>query len=155
MISTFELLIKNLKDSHKERIEWFQNNKDKEFDGWIPNTTKNELLETKAKGIYKPKDLDYALSIRMTKDGPYEDKIEKNKIYTIKYFQENKNIKERDIEYTNIGLKKCMKDNVPVGIIKQLEKKPNSKYQIIGAGIIKKWDDGYYHINVFDNKGEI
>ena len=35
------------------------------------------------------------------------------------------------------------------------EKKPNSKYQIIGAGIIKKWDDGYYHINVFDNKGEI
>ena len=103
MISTFELLIKNLKDSHKERIEWFQNNKDKEFDGWIPNTTKNELLATKAKGIYKPKDLDYALSIRMTKDGPYEDKIEKNKIYTIKYFQENKNIKERDIEYTNIG----------------------------------------------------
>ena len=155
MISTFELLIKNLKDSHKERIEWFQNNKDKEFDGWIPNTTKNELLATKAKGIYKPKDLDYALSIRMTKDGPYEDKIEKNKIHTIKYFQENKNIKERDIEYTNIGLKKCMKDNVPVGIIKQLEKKPNSKYQIIGAGIIKKWDDGYYHINVFDNKGEI
>ena len=155
MISTFELLIKNLKDSHKERIEWFQNNKDKEFDGWIPNAIKNELLATKAKGIYKPKDLDYALSIRMTKDGPYEDKIEKNKIYTIKYFQENKNIKERDIEYTNIGLKKCMKDNVPVGIIKQLEKKPNSKYQIIGAGIIKKWDDGYYHINVFDNKGEI
>ena len=48
-----------------------------------------------------------------------------------------------------------MIDNVPIGIIKQLEKKPNSKYKVIGTGIIKKWDNGYYHINVFDNKGEI
>ena len=38
---------------------------------------------------------------------------------------------------------------------KQLEKKPNSKYQVIGTGIIKKWENGYYHINVFDNQGEI
>ena len=103
----------------------------------------------------KPKELNYAQSIKSTKDGTKKDSIEKKKIFTIKYFQENKNIKERDTEYTNLGLKKCMRDSVPVGIIKQLEKKPNSKYQIIGAGIIKKWDNGYYHINVFDNKGEI
>ena len=48
-----------------------------------------------------------------------------------------------------------MKDNVPIGIIKQLEKKPNSKYQVVGTGIVKKWEDGYYHINVFDTQGEI
>ena len=32
----------------------------------------------------------------MTKDGPYDDKIEnkeENKVFTIKYFQENKNIR--------------------------------------------------------------
>ena len=46
----------------------------------------------------KPIQISYPLKMlvvpRMTKDGPYEDKIEKNKIFTIKYFQENKNIKE-------------------------------------------------------------
>ena len=157
MNSTFELLIKSLDKSHRLRLKWFQENKDKKFSGWLPNTDQNELLATKAKGIYKPKDLEYALSIRMTKNGPYEDKIEnkKDQIFLIKYFQENKNIKERDIEYTNLGLKKCMKDNVPIGIIKQLEKKPNSKYQVVGTGIVKKWEDGYYHINVFDTQGEI
>ena len=158
MNSTFDLLIKNLETSHKNRLLWFQKNKNEEFNGWLPNYDEDKLLATKAKGIYKPKELKYALSIRMTKDGPYEDKIEnneENKVLTIKYFQENKDIRERDTEYTNLGLKKCMIDNVPIGIIKQLEKRPNSKYQVIGTGIIKKWDNGYYHINVFDNKGEI
>ena len=31
-----------------------------------------------------------------------------------------------------------------------IKKKPNSKYKVIGTGIIKKWENGYYHINVFE-----
>ena len=48
-----------------------------------------------------------------------------------------------------------MREIIPVGIIVQTDVKPNSKYKIAGTGIIKKWEEGYYFINIFDNKGEI
>ena len=93
----------------------------------------------------------------MSKDGPYNDQIqqEENGKISLKYFQENKNLNERDLEYTNVGLKRCMKETIPVGIIVQTSKKPNSKYKIMGTGLIKKWEDGYYFIDVFSDSGEI
>ena len=157
MKSTFDVLTNGLKQKHKLALEWFQKNKEKQFRGWVPNLDHNILLASKAKGIYKPKDLDFALSIRLSKDGPYNDQIqqEENGKISLKYFQENKNLNERDLEYTNVGLKKCMKETVPVGIIIQTDIKPNSKYKIMGTGIIKKWEEGYYFIDVFKDNGEI
>ena len=157
MTSTFQTLINNLKPNHKLALEWFQQNKDKEYEKWLPKLNEDVLLATKAKGIYKPKNLDFALSIRLSKNGPYEDQIHRreNGKISLKYFQENKNLRERDLEYTNIGLKNCMREIIPVGIIVQTDVKPNSKYKIAGTGIIKKWEEGYYFINIFDNKGEI
>ena len=55
----------------------------------------------------------------------------------------------------NVGLKKCMKEVVPIGIIIQTDKKPNTKYKIMGTGIVKKWEEGYYFIDVFKKNGEI
>ena len=37
-----------------------------------------------------------------------------------------------------------MKETVPIGIIIQTDVKPNSKYKIMGTGIVKKWEEGYY-----------
>ena len=64
-------------------------------------------------------------------------------------------MRERDLEYTNIGLKECMKQTIPIGIIVQTDIKPNSKYKIAGTGIIKKWEEGYYFIDIFSDEGEI
>jgi|TARA_Y100000310_G_scaffold279950_1_gene299393 hypothetical protein len=157
MKSTFDVLTNSLKQKHKLALNWFQKNSGKEFKGWVPNLDQNVLLASKAKGIYKPKNLDFALSIRLSKDGPYNDQIqqEENGKISLKYFQENKNLNERDLEYTNVGLKRCMKETIPVGIIVQTSKKPNSKYKIMGTGLIKKWEDGYYFIDVFSDSGEI
>ena len=157
MKSTFETLINNLNLKHKLALEWFQKNKEQEFKGWLPNLKEDILLATRAKGIYKPKDIDFALSVRLSKNGPYDDKIQKkkNEKVSLKYFQENKNVNERDLEYTNVGMKKCMKETVPIGIIIQTDKKPNTKYKIMGTGIVKKWEDGYYFIDVFKKNGEI
>ena len=157
MKSTFETLINSLNLKHKLALEWFQKNKEKEFKGWVPNLNEDILLASKAKGIYKPRDIDFALSIRLSKNGPYDDQIQhkENGKTSLKYFQENKNLKERDLEYTNIGLKKCMKEAVPIGIIIQTDIKPNSKYKIAGTGIVRKWEEGYYFIDVFNDYGEI
>ena len=157
MKSTFETLINTLNSKHKLALEWFQKNRKQEFKGWVPNLKEDILLASKAKGIYKPKDINFALSIRLSKNGPYNDQIQQkdNGKISLKYFQENKNLKERDLEYTNVALKKCMKETVPVGIIIQTDIKPNSKYKIMGTGIIKKWEEGYYFIDVFKDNGEI
>ena len=157
MKSTFETLINTLNSKHKSALEWFQKNRKQEFKGWVPNLKEDILLASKAKGIYKPKDINFALSIRLSKNGPYNDQIQQkeNGKISLKYFQENKNLKERDLEYTNVALKKCMKETVPVGIIIQTDIKPNSKYKIMGTGIIKKWEEGYYFIDVFKDNGEI
>ena len=157
MKSTFETLIDHLTPRHKMALEWFQKNKNKEYQKWLPKLGGDLLLATKAKGIYKPKELDFALSIRLSKKGPYNDQIHqhKNGKISLKYFQENKNLRERDLEYTNIGLKECMRQTIPIGIIVQTDIKPNSKYKIAGTGIIKKWEEGYYFINIFSDDGEI
>ena len=57
----------------------------------------NLLLATKAK-VYKPKELDFALSIRLSKKGPYNDGIQQEWKNFVKYFQENKNLRE-SLEY--------------------------------------------------------
>ena len=48
MNSTFDLLIKNLETSHKDRLVWFQKNKNEEFNGWLPSYDEDKLLATKA-----------------------------------------------------------------------------------------------------------
>ena len=156
MKSTFETLINDLKEKHKLALNWFHKNKNKKFKGWLPVLEENVLLASKAKGIYKPKSLSYALSIRISKNNYYDDQFtfENDKI-KLKYFQENKNIKERDLEYTNIGLKKCMKEKIPIGVFVQEEKKPNSLYKVIGTGLIQKWENGYYFVDIFDDRGEL
>ena len=100
--------------------------------------------------------LEYALSIRISKNSPYDDEISVNEYSetNLKYFQENKNIRERDTEYTNIGMQKCMKDKIPIGLVVQLNKKPEGRYKVLGTGIIEQWKEGFYHIKIFNKFGE-
>ena len=132
-------------------------NKNKEYQKWLPKLGGDLYLATKAKGIYKPKELDFCFKHKVVKKRSFNDQIHqhKNGKISLKYFQENKNLRERDLEYTNIGLKECMRQTIPIGIIVQTDIKPNSKYKIAGTGIIKKWEEGYYFINIFSDDGEI
>ena len=91
MSSTFEILISKLSARHQRSLKWFIENKGKKIDGWPEPLSKDELLLTMAKGIYKPKDLDHALSVRMSLNGPYDDQLielDAGK-FTLKYYQEN------------------------------------------------------------------
>jgi putative restriction endonuclease len=60
------------------------------------------------------------------------------------YFQENRDPKERDAEYTNAGLLACMRDRVPVGVMRQVKPKPNVRYLILGIALVARWKDGYF-----------
>ena len=83
----------------------------------VPNIN-GKNLASKAKGIYKPKDNQFALSVRSSLKWSYEDKLTKNdngKI-SLKYFQENKNQK-KEILSIQILVEKCIKDKIPIGVL--------------------------------------
>lgn len=62
------------------------------------------------------------------------------------YFQENRDPAKRDFEYTNQGLVRCMQDRVPIGVMVQMARNPQSRYLILGLGLVQQWDAGYFRI---------
>lgn len=155
-MNSFETLIKNLPTNHKGKLKWFMQNKGKTLDGW-PKPFNNELLLCRPKGIYKPSNCKYALSIRTSINGPYDDKLKEgfDGKFEFSYFQENLNTSKRDLEYTNLAMNNCINDVIPIGVFIQIKAKPNPRYKVLGPAVIKSWKDGFYKIKGFSELGEI
>lgn len=133
---------------HANALRWFADRCDTEQAWPAPLDHAGTLLASKAKGIYKPRWSDYALSVRHSILAPYEDgrpTIEPNGHWAYRYFQENRDIPSRDREYTNRGMLRCISDRVPVGVMLQVAKKP-SRYYILGLAIVSNWADGYFEL---------
>jgi len=148
MKNNLEILIGHLNEDHKNVLRWFNNNKNNLVEKWPHDESLNMLLATKAKGIYKPKNLKYAVSVRSGLKQNYEDILnQKNDgSFKFKYFQENSDIRKRDLEYTNRAITQNINDVVPLGVIIQLKPKPYSQYKILGLGIVKGWEKGHFLI---------
>src|SRR4051812_25310070 len=68
-ISQFEALT----PQHRDALEWFHSRAGEEVP-W-PQPLGGMFLVNKAKGIQKPAQLQYALSVRQSLSGPYGDKL--------------------------------------------------------------------------------
>ncbi len=156
MKNSFESLIERLSEEHKELLNWFFKNKNKKISGWPKPISDNYLL-SKAKGIYKPKGYKYALSVRVALNSPYNDSFKEfnDGKFLLRYFQENLDIRYRDLEYTNVSLKDCINDVIPIGVFQQVKGKPNSIYKVLGPAIVKSWNKGFFEVIGFNNNGEI
>lgn len=106
------------------------------------------MISAGGRGIYKPKDSPYTLSIRCDLvDNPYDDEIFFDKegsfqklIYHGPTSKKVENRAKNDIA----SLIACYEDNIPFGIILALDKK--KAYQSLGLGIIKSYTDNIYEI---------
>ena len=147
-MNKIEVLISKLPKDHKEALRWFDKNKNKKIKGWPKDDSLKYLLVCKPKGIYKPKDLKYALSVRSSLKGPYDDEVLSydDGSFKLKYFQENLDTRRRDLEYTNRAITNNINDVVPVGILVQLKPKPDTEYKVLGLGVVKKWEKGFFYI---------
>ena len=147
-MNKIEVLISKLTTDHQEALRWFNENKNKKIKGWPKDHNLKYLLVCKPKGIYKPKDIKYALSVRSSLKGPYDDKVfsYEDGSFKLKYFQENLDTRRRDLEYTNRAITNNINDVVPVGIVIQLKPKPDTEYKVLGLGIVKKWEKGFFYI---------
>ena len=152
--------LKGLNGDHKKKLEWFQKHSNKEVN-WsdtLPGINGLEgkvFLFNRAKGIFKPKDTKYVLSIKVMKNSRYPDEkliLRKDGSWTFRYHQEEG--KNSDALYTNKGLIACIEDRVPIGVAIQKSRKPNVvKYLILGIAVVSELRDGFFQINGFSNDG--
>src|SRR5262245_38192908 len=130
-----ETLLQPLPAGHQQALRWFweRTGTSTQWPQPLSGPEGPILLASKAKGIYKPAWSRYALSVRQSLGGPYQDRppiMRPNGSWLFCYFQENTDVASRDDEFTNRALVECWKDRVPVAVFRQTSAKPNSRYEI-------------------------
>lgn len=133
---------------HAIRLDWFHQRAGSTT-GYPEPLDDGSFLVTRPKGIYKPKGWEYALSVRINRDSPYVD----GEIYHrddgtwyFSYHQENRDPAQRDREYTNRALMRCIEDRVPVGVLRERvpdDENPDT-YDVLGVAVPVGWDAGYF-----------
>ncbi len=118
--------IKGLSREHSEALAWFDDRAGKTV-SW-PAPLNGLFLVNKAKGIHKPKGFEYALSVRQSLSGPYEDAIHRTPKgqWSLTYAHEG----DDPDYYTNRALQKCLEDGVPVGVLMQATKKGSVAFTV-------------------------
>lgn len=160
MMTELEGALAKTTGKHRVALDWFSENKGKTIT-WSDIqefSADHSRLVNQAKGIYKPKYTDYALSLRTIQNGPYPDKdveYRPDGSWALHYFQENQNPDQRDREATNRGLMRCMEDQVPVGTLVKRKPKPGVAYEVLGLGLVTKWENGFFTIEGFSDAGEV
>lgn len=131
-----------LAPQHATALDWFVQRSSQTI-GW-PAPLDGLFLANKAKGIHKPAGWEHALSIRLTLDGPYVDDYQASDDggWELDYNQEG-----ADPSYfTNRALLACMRDAVPVAVLKQTRSIPTSEYLVLGLGVVVGFANGKFTI---------
>lgn len=157
-MSQLSHLLGKLEERHRRALLWFV-----EHAGTVQRWPQPLLLPeggtflaTKAKGIYKPAWSQYALSVRQVLDSPYPDRepvYREDGTWQYQYFQENEDALALEEEFTNLGLLECWRDSVPVGVMRQVSRKPNVRYHVLGLALVANWDGGYFFFEGFSPEG--
>jgi putative restriction endonuclease len=142
--------IDGLSENHQLRLRWFEVNKGETRP--LPTAVETgQLLATHARGIFKPKDWSHALSIRIMlesryKDGEFFQIGEEGWVCAYHQQLTSTTLDESRISYSNLALQACLDEQVPIGILKQVQSKDGggSKYSVIGLGAIVGKIDDYF-----------
>lgn len=141
-------ILRGLEPLHRKLLSWFVEHAG-ETCPWPGKHESGVFLVNRPKGIHKPAEWKYALSVRQALDGPYADEAPVTTDdggWTYRYFQENLLPSDRDTAYTNRALLACQRDQVPVGVIEQISRKPRPRYRILGIGYVEGWSEGFFTI---------
>lgn len=151
----FDELIPRLPDRHRAALLWFSENRGEEHT-WPSPLSDGTLLASRAQGIYKPKWTKYCLSIRQSLSSRYTDQqlqMRPDGSWSLVYAEEASSPRSRDADYANRSLHACMRDGVPVGVMKQVRDRPVSRYRILGPAVIVGHYEGYFLVEGFARDG--
>ena len=146
-------MLARISAAHQRRLAWFEEHQG-EVTGFPERLADGLFLAGKAKGIYKPADLTYALSIRINLGSTYEDGAPvatPGGGWLLRYHQEGANPADRDRMFTNRGLMQCIADRVPVGVLRELGPAGHrSRYKVLGLAVPVRWSDGFFYLESLD-----
>jgi putative restriction endonuclease len=153
-LSTLDDALGGLERAHREILEWYAEHAGTE-QSWPDKLPDGILVASKGKAIYKPEWTRYAVSVRQNLSGRYPDKPEERTdgTWSYQYFQEGADPANRDRIFTNRGLMECMKDEVPVGVMRQTKAKPSPRYKVLGIAQVVDWRDGWFILEGFSKSG--
>ena len=151
----FDELIDFLPEEHKEKLIWFLNNKGKIIP-WVD--IKKDEMATQVKGIFKPADWEYTLSVKNTLGENYSDSdlyLSSNNSWMLYYCPENDSKKGFEV-YTNKSLLNNSIDLVPIGYLHQVRQKPGAAYRVMGPALVRyEKSINRFHLNGFDEDNKI
>jgi|APSaa5957512535_1039671.scaffolds.fasta_scaffold06196_2 putative restriction endonuclease len=140
----------------REALEWFQSQAGSEIPWPKPSPVSSlEHVVAQTKGIYKPKDFDFALTVRQTLGGSYSDRevIDRHDgTWVYAYHQEGSDPDARDDYFTNRGLMENLKAEVPVAVLVQTSVGP-SRYLVRGLALVSSWSAGFFYLEGFGEDG--
>jgi putative restriction endonuclease len=143
---TLNEIARLLTPSHKAAMTWFIEHRGQEV-GWPEQLSDGTFLVNRPKGIHKPAGWMYSLSVRQMMNGPYADAepaLQSDGSWHYQYFQEGTDPSRRDDYYTNVGLMACVRDQVPIGVLRQTSEEP-ARYKVMGLAWVREWrEDGYF-----------
>jgi putative restriction endonuclease len=154
-VENFGELSKRLPERHRAALVWFFENAGTER-GWPNPLADGTILASRAKGIYKPKWTRYCLSIRQNLGSKYTDEeldVRSDGTWSLLYAQETADGRSRGGDYANRSMALCMSDKVPIGVMRQIAKRPVSRYSILGAGLVMDRYDNHFLIAGFSADG--
>jgi putative restriction endonuclease len=146
-------LLARISPEHQRRLAWFEEHQG-EVSGFPERMPDGLLLSGKAKGIYKPADLPYALSIRINLGSSYTDGTPvpaRGGGWRLSYHQEGQDPARRDQKSGNRGLMQCIADQIPVGALRETAPaNQRSQYDVLGLAVPVSWEDGYFIFESLD-----
>lgn len=148
-------LIARISPEHRDRLAWFEEHQSEASPA--PGRLAGRPLVSPAKGIYKPADLPYALSIKVKVNSPYmsSDGAPVPTLgggWLLEYHQETPR-PGRDTTSANEGLKRCIADRVPVGVLR--ERVPavhHARYDVLGLAQPVRLSDGRFYFESLNPK---
>lgn len=100
------------------------------------------------RGIYKPAQTPYALWVRETLHGPYDDEavqFHPDGSWTYRYAPEARGGVPDLRLATNAGLLRCRDDKVPVGVFRQTRRTGGvSEYEVLGLAYVREYDGTHF-----------
>jgi len=155
-MNNIKRLLSDLPDRHRNALMWFHKRSGKTV-SWPEALDDGTLVATRAKGIYKPAWTEYALSVRQALGNPYPDRepIERpDGTWRFDYYQEGKEPKDVERAYTNRGMLACLRDGVPVGVMRQIQSQP-VRYRVLGLAQVVDWHNGYFRLEGISPTGTV
>lgn len=142
----------NLPQWHREVLEWFELNAGREFDTRPFDVGLSIKVTSLQKGIWKPANTQYAVSVVQTHKGVYADMDiipnEDEGTWTYYYHQQGQtldDLRHPERHFANVGLMQCAEDGIPVGVVIPAE--AGKGYLVLGLAFVEKSDSvGYFKL---------